>query len=342
MAKVEPSVLGGVSACTEWLVNVVRDGVEEAYNRANPALLRDHKKREDAKKLVGRSESSSASCNRKDDADTRQMMTQRRELSLSRRNTVADMDTIDTIDTETSTPKLASTKSSNMLHEVQFIPAAASYSKKWSDYKPEANPDQNDSHRQFDPEAAGARATKKAKAPLEQTPAKILGELGREEQGLFLILHSHDHTGTQRQTVEALKELYSSPGGGGRPDTVSSSSAARAIDALSFGSSYIPNGPFAREVNLPNLGPRLGRDANHFLFRAPQVDAIINKILSVTKKHGNIVVWGTQEIIAESGAVISRCWLDGDSESSAMIGAAMLNRAKILTDRGLVSHYILL
>ena len=41
MAKVEPSVLGGVNACTEWLVNVVRDGVEEAYNRANPALSKN-------------------------------------------------------------------------------------------------------------------------------------------------------------------------------------------------------------------------------------------------------------------------------------------------------------
>lgn len=325
MAKVEPSVLGGVNACTEWLVNVVRDGVEEAYNRANPAL---------SKNLVGRSESSSANCDRKDEVDTRQTMMYRRQLSLSRRNTVADMDM------ETSTPQLNSTQSSNMLHEVQFNPAAASYSKKWSDSKPEANTDHIDSHRQFDPEAAGARVTKKAK-PFERSPARILGELGREEQGLFLILHADDiHTSTQRQTVEALKELYSSPGGGGggvgRSATVSSS------DTVSFDLPFIPNGPFAREVNLPNLGPRFGRDANHFLFRAPQVDALINKILSLTKKHGNVVVWGTQEIIAESGDVISRCWLDGDSESSALIGAAMLNRAKILTDRGLVSQRILL
>jgi hypothetical protein len=34
--------------------------------------------------------------------------------------------------------------------------------------------------------------------------------------------------------------------------------------------------------------------------------------------------------------VIARCWRDGDPHSSSLVGASLLNRAKILTDRGLV------
>jgi len=47
-------------------------------------------------------------------------------------------------------------------------------------------------------------------------------------------------------------------------------------------------------------------------------------------------VWGTQELLAECGDVTARLWRDGDGTSSTLVGAAMLNRAKILTDHGLV------
>ena len=66
MATVEPSVLGGVGACAEWLVDAIREGVEGAYRRANPALFLGNDHAENEKKPLGRSHSSSASCDRKD------------------------------------------------------------------------------------------------------------------------------------------------------------------------------------------------------------------------------------------------------------------------------------
>ena len=37
-----------------------------------------------------------------------------------------------------------------------------------------------------------------------------------------------------------------------------------------------------------------------------------------------------------TGDVASRCWLDGDPRSSSLVGSSILERARILTDRGLV------
>lgn len=338
VAIVEPSVLGGVHACGNWLVEVVRDGVEGAYRRANPALFPDSKSGGE-RKVLNRAESSSANCDRQDGIDTRRRMEERRQQSFSRRNTVADVETMNDEAAPTEVgddvSELDSSQSSNILHEAQFNPAAASSSKKWLDTKPEALPGNNNTLKIFDPEAAGSRAAKKARAPPDQSPARALGDLGREEHGLFLILHADDiYTGAHQPTeaIEALKELFSSPAGG-RQDIANPSSAtvSSAVDAFSFDVPYL-----SRPRPLPRLAPRLGRDTNRFLFRAPQADAIINKILRLIQKHGNCIVWGTQEVIAECGDVISRTWLDGDPESSKMIGAAMLNRAKILTDRGLV------
>lgn len=341
----EPSVLGGIHACADWLVSVVRDGVEGAYKRANPALFIGNGN----KKLLSRSESSSANCDRKDFVDARQRMENRRQQSFSRRNTVADVENEGAPASLDGDGWAASAQSPNpnIVHEVQFDPAAASSSKKWFDSKPEPF-DEGKPSSQFDPEAAGSRATKKAKPPSEQSPARALGDLGREEHGLFLILHADDiHTGAQQPTevIEALKELFSSPGGAGRQDTAVSppSALSSTVDSFSLRAPYMnTHGPFAATARGPTgrLAPRLGRDSNRFLFRTPHVDSLINKMVKMIKKHGNLVVWGTQEIVAEVGEVRSRCWLHADPDSSAMVGAAMLNRAKILTDRGLVSTFI--
>lgn len=331
--------MGGVHACADWLVGVVSNGVEGAYRRANPALFTDNKSENDERRALGRSESSSANCDRQDRVDARQMIEVKRQHSLSRRNTVADVESMDVQaspgedDRDAAMPD-SSAVQSNMFHEVQFNPAAASASKKWLDTKPEALlVDSADLSPVFDPEAAGSRAAKKAKAPSEQSPARILGDLGRREHGLFLVLHADDiKTGATQPTeaIEALKELYSSPGGGSRSDTAASILAGPHIP----GTFVTATGP------APRLAPRFGHDPNRFLFRAPQADAIISKIIRLVQKHGDCIVWGTQEIIAECRDVISKTWLDGDSESSKLIGAAMLDRAKILTDRGLVSNII--
>jgi hypothetical protein len=354
VAVIEPSVLGGVHACADWLVEVVHNGVEEAYRRANPDLFGDIKRGKGEKKpaKLERSESISANCCREEGLETRQRMEVRRQQSLHRRNTVADVETMDLVRSdeeekdegkETELELQPGTPLSNVIvHEAQFDPAAASLSKKWSESSKDDNMN-NPSSQLFDPEAAGSRVAKKAKPPpVEQSPARALGELGRKEQGLFLVLHADDiHTAAHQPTdvLDALKELFSSPGGGGRPEAAAFTSTEHAAGASPAGATFLPR-PLGTAMALTGhrLAPRLG-DArtNRFLFRAPQADASLNKIVRLIQKCGNLIVWGTQELLAECGDVVARCWLDGDPASSTWIGAAMLNRAKILTDRGLVS-----
>eukprot|EP00804_Cyclotella_cryptica_P026552 CCRYP_015394-RC/>CCRYP_015394-RC protein AED:0.06 eAED:0.06 QI:168/1/1/1/0.85/0.76/21/3141/1947 len=354
VASVEPSVLGAVHACADWLVGVVRDGVEGGYRRANPALFVVQNGEDNAKFAgLGRSESSLVDCEREDSIDIRRRMNLRRQESLHRRNTVADVETmhITRSDEEEETeeddvtllPDTEDAKriATDIVHEVQFNPTAASSSKKW-DSKPQSSSDTGNASQVFDPEAAGSRAAKKAKAPPEtlpeKSPARALGDLGRKEQGLFLVLHADDiRVGAHQPTevIEALKELFSSPGGAGRQDVVGAPSTMRGLASSSLSAaSFIPR-PLG-----PRLTPRLGFEGdgrnNRYLFRAPPAEATLTKVVRLVQKHGNVIVWGTQELLAECGDVVARCWRDGDPASSAMVGAAMLNRAKILTDRGLV------
>lgn len=264
---------------------------------------------------------------------------------------------------ETSTIPTAATSPprSDVLHEFSFNPSAASKSKKWSN---ESNPpskrdamdntsdninDDTPSTNMFDPVAASSsskssspRAAKKAKAPpLIKSPARALGDLGREQHGLFLVLHSDDiHVGSHppSEVIAALKELYSTPGGGRGGDAAGSTAAiAAGSGSSSFG--------FSRAGGMAPIGnPRLPRrhlprglsPSRYSPFRAPHAEAILSKIVRIIQKHGDLIVWGTQELLTECGDITARLWRDGDSTSSSLIGAAMLNRAKILTDRGLV------
>lgn len=51
---------------------------------------------------------------------------------------------------------------------------------------------------------------------------------------------------------------------------------------------------------------------------------------------GDLVVWGTQELMDELGPVLSSCWKDGDATACTRFGALMMEKAKILTGVGMV------
>jgi hypothetical protein len=51
---------------------------------------------------------------------------------------------------------------------------------------------------------------------------------------------------------------------------------------------------------------------------------------------GDLIVWGTQELMDELGPVLSSCWKDGDATACTRFGALMLEKAKILTEVGMV------
>lgn len=64
-------------------------------------------------------------------------------------------------------------------------------------------------------------------------------------------------------------------------------------------------------------------------------DSILQKFVKALRQFGQLVVWGTMELLAEFSSTQSHLWLDGDRVVSGLIGQAMLNKANLLTSRGL-------
>lgn len=374
VAKVEPAVLGSIHACADWLVEVVQSGVEGGYRRANPVLLTsaDGKKKSNAG--IARADSALPEFYEEPEfgRDRQREHNVRRQRSLTRRNTVADMETtsgnadddnsmqasnsvmsFEAISSEVASSDIDESGHSRLtpiIHEVQFDPAAASNSRRRSESNATTNSSKRDADSSIDdnvfcPTAASTsksssshhhRAAKKARAP-PKSPARALGDLGRDGCGLFLVIHSDDiriGAHSSNEAINALKEFFSKSVSADAGGAVTSS-----WDALGGGGLYFSGsaGPFPSvgddgRVNRPNIRivPRISR------FRSSNLDSLVEKILRIIKKRGELIVWGTQELLAECGDVTARCWRDGDSNSSSLIGAAMLNRAKLLTDGGLV------
>eukprot|EP00980_Cylindrotheca_fusiformis_P000097 scaffold19_cov114-Cylindrotheca_fusiformis.AAC.44 len=64
-------------------------------------------------------------------------------------------------------------------------------------------------------------------------------------------------------------------------------------------------------------------------------DSILKKFVKALRQFGQLVVWGTMELLAEFSSTQLQLWLDGDRVVSGIIGQAMLNKANLLTSRGL-------
>lgn len=64
-------------------------------------------------------------------------------------------------------------------------------------------------------------------------------------------------------------------------------------------------------------------------------DSILTKLVRAIKQYGQLVVWGTMELLAECSATQRQLWLDGDRVVSGIVGSAMLSRASKLTSHGL-------
>jgi hypothetical protein len=64
-------------------------------------------------------------------------------------------------------------------------------------------------------------------------------------------------------------------------------------------------------------------------------DSILQKLVRAVRQFGQLVVWGTMELLAECSSTQLQLWLDGDRVVSGIIGQAMLNKASLLTSHGL-------
>eukprot|EP00977_Amphora_coffeiformis_P002502 scaffold469_cov160-Amphora_coffeaeformis.AAC.7 len=64
-------------------------------------------------------------------------------------------------------------------------------------------------------------------------------------------------------------------------------------------------------------------------------DSLLQKFTQALRSHGQLVVWGTHEMMQQAGATSVQLWMDGDAAQSARMGALMLERAAKLTRHGL-------
>ena len=71
-------------------------------------------------------------------------------------------------------------------------------------------------------------------------------------------------------------------------------------------------------------------------------DSILQKLVRALRQYGQLVVWGTMELLAECSATQVSLWLDGDKVASGIIGRTMLNRARLLTNHGLYCSIVTL
>eukprot|EP00934_Nitzschia_sp_Nitz4_P008391 Nitzschia sp. Nitz4//scaffold194_size40385//22916//30332//NITZ4_007530-RA/size40385-processed-gene-0.16-mRNA-1//-1//CDS//3329540334//8381//frame0 len=140
----------------------------------------------------------------------------------------------------------------------------------------------------FDPIAAGShKSLRQAFVEAQQglgdvavqyTRAERLGQLARQEGGLFLVLKSDD-IHSSHQLVEALRSF--------------------------LGTSIV------------------------------YTDGILQKVARALRQHGQLIVWGSLELLAELNQTQTQLWLDGDRVACGLVGSAMLNRAAILEQHGL-------
>lgn len=67
------------------------------------------------------------------------------------------------------------------------------------------------------------------------------------------------------------------------------------------------------------------------------LDSMCSKIVNLFQQDiGDIIIWGTYELMHELGPVLSSCWKDDDDLACTRFGALMLEKAKILIDCGMV------
>ena len=64
-------------------------------------------------------------------------------------------------------------------------------------------------------------------------------------------------------------------------------------------------------------------------------ESILNRLVRALRQHGQLVVWGTMELLTELNPTQIHLWLDGDRVASGLLGTAMFSRALLLNSHGL-------
>jgi hypothetical protein len=173
--------------------------------------------------------------------------------------------------------------------------------------------DTQQDYESFNPEEASkSKSHNKHQCSPQQTPisprfspAHQLGLLGLQQDGLYLILHADDVT-EEIVIGSALKMLYQSFSPFAPPSAL--------MSQIYYNGKHKP----------PNINMEM-------------VSSMIPKLFyNKDSDIGDIIVWGTFELMEELGPVMSQCWKDGDANACSRFGALMLDKADILRKNGLV------
>jgi hypothetical protein len=65
-------------------------------------------------------------------------------------------------------------------------------------------------------------------------------------------------------------------------------------------------------------------------------DTLLGRLVRMLKQYGQLVVWGTMEVVGVCSNTHVHCWLDGDMVASSRIGSVLLGKATRLARDGLV------
>ena len=119
------------------------------------------------------------------------------------------------------------------------------------------------------------------------------------------------------EVIAALKELYPALGGGGGLGNSASSAGSLLSGGVGLvgvgaavaghNSSTLQNHRLMRQqctahlLNAANPTTSTNTATQYYLFRAPHAEAILDKIVRIVKKQGDLIVLGAQELLAECG-----------------------------------------
>uniref|UniRef100_A0A7S4S346 E3 ubiquitin-protein ligase n=1 Tax=Ditylum brightwellii TaxID=49249 RepID=A0A7S4S346_9STRA len=305
-------VQGAVGAAMDWLVEVIHESVEGGYERANPgkgrrqgSLRRGGSLPVDAGNEGGERKQQRRRRHSVDNAavGASGSATGRRRLDDANVSSSSSDEGVEAMTTMTTTgaddmlteAAIAVASLSAVAADHIFDPEAASTSKSMLQHI-SGTDSANDAiipgePEEFDPEAAStSKSASPAKAPvISLSPSQLLGEVGRTQRGLYLVLHADDHVHSTIEITKALHELYTS------------SSSATA-------------GTYTSHHN----------------------ETVLSKVVRLLRANGDIILWGTHELLAEVGDVKAGLWRDGDAAATSLVGKTMLDKARVLTKNGLV------
>jgi hypothetical protein len=75
---------------------------------------------------------------------------------------------------------------------------------------------------------------------------------------------------------------------------------------------------------------QIAQSLRHLLGTTYFNDALLTKLVSAVQTHGQLVVWGTSELLGDLTSPQRYLWLDGDQVATRAVGASMLERASRL------------